>query len=82
MTNVTSFYYHFNFFLGGAIIENGDYGVLLNYSLVQNITCSSGFEASISDCTVNDAPNSCLPWCPNRNIGLRCFTGYIIKWLV
>ena len=58
---------------GGAIIDKGDLGTLLNYSLVQNISCT-GSESSVSQCNVNEPVDSCLPWCPQSNIGLRCFT--------
>ncbi len=57
---------------GDAEPDSG-YGTLLNYSLVQNVTCT-GSEVSLSQCNVYDAQDDCLPWCPDRNIGLRCFT--------
>ena len=60
------------FLLDGAVIETGEFGTLLNYSLVQNITCT-GSENSISECTANEPVDSCLPWCPNGNIVLKCY---------
>ena len=62
--------------IGGAVMENGEFGTLLNYSLIVNITCS-GSESSVSDCTVYKPNANCLPWCPHNNIGLRCFGMYI-----
>ena len=60
------------FFKVGTVKNDGSYGTLLNYSLVQNITCT-GAEASVSECTVFQPDSNCLPWCPNGNIGLKCF---------
>ena len=57
------------------MVESGDYGTLLNYSLVQNITCT-GSESTLIDCKINQPTEDCLPWCPNGNIGLKCFGKY------
>ena len=65
-------------YTGGALAENGEYRTLLNYSLVQNITCS-GSENSLSECTVYQPDDSCLPWCPYTNIGLRCYGMIIVS---
>ena len=70
--------YSYLFITGGALAENGEYSTLLNYSLVQNITCS-GSENSLSECTVYQPDDSCLPWCPYTNIGLRCYGMIIIS---
>ena len=43
----------------------------MNYSLVDSISCG-GSETSLSQCTVNTGA-SCLAWCPDSNIGLKCF---------
>lgn len=59
-------------YTGGAVEESGDYGQLLNYSLIQNVTCTGG-ESSLTDCTIYAPVDDCLPWCPTANIGLRCF---------
>ena len=61
--------------LGGSILDTESvYGNLLNFSYIQNITCT-GLESSIAQCTINySAKDSCLPYCPGRNIGLKCFT--------
>ena len=58
--------------IGGAIVESGEFGTLLNYSLIVNITCS-GSESSVLDCTPFATDDNCLPWCPHNNVGLRCF---------
>ena len=58
-------------FAGAAIITSGEFGSSQNYSLFDNITCSSAaLEHSLGSCTVN--VGSCLTTCVN-NIGIRCF---------
>ena len=37
-------------------------------------------ETSISQCTLNESPNDCTPYCPFSNIGLRCFGEYYINY--
>lgn len=59
---------------GATIITSGEFGTLLNYSLVENITCT-GVENSFSDCIVHEA-TGCIPWCPNANVALRCFSTF------
>ena len=62
-------------FIGSAIDVSGTFGQLEGYSLIENITCI-GTEASLTGCTVNEA-SGCIPWCPNANVALRCFSKYI-----
>ena len=63
--------------IGSAIDKDGTFGQLEQYSLIENITCS-GAEASLTGCTVNEA-SGCIPWCPNANIGLRCFSKHFMS---
>ena len=53
--------------------DDGRYGNSMNYSLLHSIACN-GNELSIDECTSYQSPgDSCLPWCPLTNIGLKCF---------
>ena len=70
--NVFSIIFFQSYTIGGSIFESGEFGILLNYSLVQNVSCT-GSENSVSQCTVDEPTDSCLPWCPHGNIGLKCF---------
>ena len=31
-------------------------------------------ETSISQCTLNESPNDCTPYCPSSNINLKCYS--------
>ena len=63
---------------GGSTFSGAyeEFGTLLNYSLVQNVTCS-GSETDFSKCITHNPVDGCLPWCPNK-IGLRCFGNVIL----
>ena len=64
-------------FIGGAVYMDGRYGNSMNYSLVQDILCT-GSELAVDECTSNEpSSDSCLPWCPMSNIGLRCFGKFL-----
>ena len=64
-----------NFHIGAAVITDGQFGSISNYSLFQNITCSSSAtEATLGDCVMYDAID-CLPSCPN--IGIRCYSKHV-----
>ena len=64
--------YYYYYIVGATVDSSGTFGVTTNYSLFANLTCT-GSETSISDCTLNESPNDCTPWCPFSNIALRCF---------
>lgn len=66
--------YSISLYIGAAIVDSGIYGTVQNYSLVENITCT-GQESSVSDCTVYSA-SGCIPWCPFKSVGVRCFGKY------
>ena len=56
---------------GAAIVTTGEFGTTQNYSLFDNITCSStALEHSLGSCEVNIG--TCLTTC-TKSIGIRCF---------
>ena len=59
------------FLIAASIIPTVDYGVVRNFSLFKNITCT-GLESSLSQCTPHTS--ECTPWCPHTNIAIRCFS--------
>ena len=65
----------FQLFSGGSILISGEYGNVMNYSTVDGVLCG-GTETELSYCIAKTSA-SCLPWCPENNIGLKCF-GIII----
>ena len=58
-------------FLDGSIIESGEFGNLMNVSLIDNVTCT-GSETTPFHCTYHKSPSSCTPYC-SKNLGIRCF---------
>ncbi len=60
------------YFIGATIISSGVFGSPNTYSLVENVTCSGG-GSNFSACDFSLA-GDCIPYCPNSNVGIRCFS--------
>jgi deleted-in-malignant-brain-tumors protein 1 len=63
---------NFNAYTGASVL-NGAFGDLTNVSLVKNISCA-GSESQLRQCTINTVDDSCYPYCPGGNIGIRCYS--------
>ena len=71
--------YNYTINTGATISSNGEFGSPTNYSIIQNITCSSNSLPALDQCTIEVA-GECIPFCPQSNIGIRCFGEYISIW--
>ena len=58
--------------IGASIITSGEFGSPNDYSLIENVTCTSVSSTALSSCDIVYA-GDCIPNCPESNIGIRCF---------
>ena len=74
---ILCFIYNMN--TGATISSNGEFGSPTNYSIIQNVTCTSNSLPALDQCTIEVA-GECIPFCPQSNVGIRCFGEYISIW--